>query len=97
MENKPIIVGKKVFLRNIGKDEKWLQNELDKNPNLLPFEELISIQRERKQSTGGKLDLLYVSNVDNSMYEVEVMLGETDPSHIIRCIEYWEIERRRFP
>lgn len=25
------------------------------------------------------------------------MLGRTDESHIIRCIEYWDIERRRFP
>src|SRR5438270_9376662 len=30
-------------------------------------------------------------------YEVEIMLGPTDPSHIIRCIEYWDIERRRYP
>lgn len=96
MTIKPIINEKKVFLRNIGKDEKWLQSELDKNPSLLPFDNLISIQRERRQSSGGKLDLLYADD-DNSMYEVEVMLGETDPSHIIRCIEYWEIERRRFP
>jgi hypothetical protein len=25
------------------------------------------------------------------------MLGSTDESHIIRCIEYWDIERRRYP
>jgi hypothetical protein len=25
------------------------------------------------------------------------MLGKTDESHIIRAIEYWDIERRRFP
>jgi hypothetical protein len=25
------------------------------------------------------------------------MLGELDPSHIIRAIEYWDIERIRFP
>jgi len=31
------------------------------------------------------------------MYEVEIMLGATDESHIIRTIEYWDIERRRFP
>jgi hypothetical protein len=28
---------------------------------------------------------------------VEIMLGATDPSHVIRCIEYWDIERRRYP
>jgi hypothetical protein len=26
-------------------------------------------------------------------YEVEIMLGPTDPSHIMRTIEYWDIER----
>ncbi len=30
-------------------------------------------------------------------YEVEVMLGRLDESHIIRTIEYWDIERRRRP
>ena len=30
-------------------------------------------------------------------YEVEIQLGPTDESHIIRTIEYWEIERRRYP
>jgi hypothetical protein len=25
------------------------------------------------------------------------MLGDTDPSHIMRTIEYWDIERRRYP
>jgi len=28
---------------------------------------------------------------------VEVQLGQTDESHIIRTIEYWDIERRRYP
>ena len=30
-------------------------------------------------------------------YEVEIQLGPTDESHIIRAIEYWDIERRRYP
>lgn len=34
---------------------------------------------------------------DDSMYEVEVMLGETDETHIIRTIEYWDNEKRRWP
>src|SRR3982751_2318529 len=31
------------------------------------------------------------------MYEVGVMLGETDETHIIRTIEYWDNEKRRWP
>jgi hypothetical protein len=30
-------------------------------------------------------------------YEVELMLGAVDESHIIRCIEYWDEERKRYP
>ncbi|UOG91602.1 MAG: hypothetical protein L3K52_15605 [Candidatus Thiothrix sulfatifontis] len=94
---KPFITGKKVFLRNVGKDEKWLQDIIEKDPSLLPFENLQLVSRERRQSSGGKLDFLMKSLDDSSMYEVEIMLGDTDPSHIIRCIEYWDIEKRRFP
>jgi hypothetical protein len=32
-----------------------------------------------------------------AFYEVEVMLGALDESHIIRTIEYWDIERQRRP
>jgi hypothetical protein len=31
------------------------------------------------------------------MYEVEVMLGETDETHIVRTIEYWDNEKRKWP
>lgn len=96
MNEKSLITGKKVFLRNIGKDEKWIQDIIENDPSLLPFENLVLVSKERKQSTGGKIDFLMKSE-DNSMYEIEVMLGDTDPSHIIRCIEYWDIEKRRFP
>jgi len=30
-------------------------------------------------------------------YEVEIQLGPTDEAHIIRTIEYWDIERKRYP
>ena len=41
--------------------------------------------------------LLLKNPEDDSMYEVEIMLGETDESHIIRTIEYWDNEKRRWP
>jgi hypothetical protein len=30
-------------------------------------------------------------------YEIELMLGASDESHVVRCIEYWVIERQRYP
>ncbi|MBT3877975.1 MAG: hypothetical protein HON76_12645 [Candidatus Scalindua sp.] len=90
--------GKKVFIRNTGKDEYWLQNIIYDNPSRLGLGNLIPVNKEKQQSNGGRLDILLKDPDDNnSMYEVEVMLGETDPSHIIRSIEYWDNEKRRYP
>lgn len=41
--------------------------------------------------------MLLVDRDTDVRYEIELMLGETDPSHIIRCIEYWDVERKRYP
>ncbi len=92
-----IKLGRKIFIRNAQKDEYWLQDLIYENPNLLGLGELVPIAKEKKQSSGGRLDLLLKNPEDNSMYEIEIMLGETDPSHIIRTIEYWDIEKRRYP
>jgi len=92
-----IKTGKKIFIRNAGKDEYWLQDLIYESPNILGLGDLIPVSKEKKQSSGGKLDILLKNPDDNSMYEIEVMLGETDPSHIIRTIEYWDIEKRRYP
>jgi predicted transport protein len=43
------------------------------------------------------LDLLLQDSDSSRRYEVEVQLGSTDESHIIRTIEYWDIERKRYP
>lgn len=58
---------------------------------------MIAVNKEKKQSSGGRLDILLKEPTENIMYEVEVMLGETDPSHIIRSIEYWDNEKRKYP
>lgn len=92
-----IKIGKKIFIRNAGKDEYWLQDIIYDNPKVLGLGNLIAINKEKKQSSGGRLDILLKEPEENTMYEVEVMLGETDPSHIIRAIEYWDNEKRKYP
>lgn len=84
-------------LRECGYDEYWLQDQIFNNPNCLGLGELDAIDKERRQSNGGRLDILLKNPEDDSMYEVEIMLGETDESHIIRTIEYWDNEKRRWP
>jgi len=92
-----IPIGRTRGLRESGFDEYWLQDQIAENPACLGLGELELVSRERKQSSGGRLDLLLKDPGDDSMYEVEVMLGETDESHIIRTIEYWDREKRKWP
>ena len=87
----------KIYLKSSTYDEKWLQDRIEEDPTILGLGDLIIVQRERKQPTGGRIDFLFHDPEKAIMYEVEIMLGSTDESHIIRTIEYWDIERRRFP
>jgi len=84
-------------IRESGFDEYWLQDQIYENPSCLGLGDLESVSKERQQSNGGRLDILLKNPEDDSMYEVEVMLGETDESHIIRTIEYWDNEKRKWP
>jgi len=86
-----------VSLRDLGFDERWLQHRILDDPSILGLGDVTVLQRERRQSGGGRLDFLLSEPEANMMYEVEVMLGRLDESHIIRTIEYWDIERRRWP
>ena len=78
--------------------ERWLHKRLSSNPELLGLDgDLYLKDSERIQPSGGRLDLLFGDRDSETRYEVEIQLGATDPSHIIRSIEYWDVERRRFP
>lgn len=52
---------------------------------------------ERRQPRAGRLDVLLFDPESGTRFEVEIQLGATDESHIIRTLEYWDNERRRFP
>lgn len=80
---------------NIKEDN--IQQKIFASPNILGLGDLLPIQRERVQPAGGRLDILLSSSDNETRYEVEIQLGATDPSHIIRTIEYWDVERRRYP
>jgi hypothetical protein len=84
-------------LREAGYDEYWLQQQIVDNPACLGLGDLEAIGKERRQASGGRLDILLKDPADDTMYEVEVMLGETDETHIIRTIEYWDNEKRIWP
>lgn len=78
-------------------DEKWVQARIAEDPSILRLGDVILKDKERIQPKAGRLDLLLQEADSNHRYEVEVQLGATDESHIIRTIEYWDIERKRYP
>jgi len=92
-----IPIASTISIRESGFDEYWLQDQIYENPTCLGLGELESVAKERQQSSGGRLDILLKNPEDDTMYEVEVMLGETDETHIIRTIEYWDNEKRKWP
>jgi hypothetical protein len=77
--------------------ESWLQDIIAKNPEIIGLGELRLKDKERKHPRAGRLDILLQDPEINKRYEVEIQLGKTDESHIIRTIEYWDIERKRYP
>jgi hypothetical protein len=78
-------------------NEKWLQNLLAEDPSLLGLGDLVVKQVERRQPRAGRLDMLLSEPETRTRYEVEIQLGATDEAHIIRTIEYWDIEKTRYP
>jgi len=77
--------------------EKWVQQRLADNPSLLGLGDLEVKDLERLQPRAGRLDMLLSDPETATRYEVEIQLGATDESHIIRTIEYWDLERKRYP
>ncbi len=78
-------------------NEVWVQERIAEDPTMLGLGDVVLKDKERIQPRAGRLDLLLQDADSNARYEVEVQLGATDASHIIRTIEYWDIERKRYP
>ena len=75
--------------------EKWVQELIADDPSILGLGNLVLRDKERVQPRAGRLDLLLQDPDSKRRYEVELQLGPTDEAHIIRTIEYWDIERKR--
>lgn len=78
-------------------NEKWLQARIEEDPAILRLGELDFRDSEKMLVGGGRLDTVLYDPEYKKRYEVEIQLGKTDESHIIRTIEYWDIERKKNP
>lgn len=77
--------------------EKWLQEIIANDPGILGIGDVFLKDKERIHPGAGRLDLLLQDTDGHGRYEVEIQLGATDESHLIRTIEYWDIERKKYP
>jgi hypothetical protein len=96
MTNHPVTTVLRIR-EDCGYNESWLREQIETTPSILGLGDLAFVMKEQIQSEGGRLDLLLRDHEDNSMYEVELQLGDADESHIIRTIEYWDRQKRRWP
>ena len=77
-------------------NEHWVQGLVAADPGILGLGDLAA--RQRARSTKGRKARSASQDVEaKRRYEVEIQLGATDEGHIIRTIEYWDIERKRYP
>jgi hypothetical protein len=83
--------------RHSNLNENWVQSLIAADPTILGLGELVLRDKERIQPKAGRLDLLLQNPETKRRYEVEIQLGGTDETHIIRTIEYWDIERKLYP
>lgn len=92
-----LVSAEKIYLKNNPEiKEDNIQQFIFDNPQVLGLGDLTPIRREKTQPAGGRLDILMADDND-TRYEIEIQLGATDPSHIIRTIEYWDNEKKRYP
>jgi hypothetical protein len=78
-------------------NERWVQERIAEDPEILGIGNVVLKDKERIQPRAGRLDLLLQDADESRRYEVEIQLGSTDESHIIRTIEYWAVEKKRYP
>ena len=89
---------KRIYLKDAPNfNEKWVQDLIYDDPSILGLGDLMRIGKERTQPRAGRLDLLFKDPRSTRRYEVELQLGATDETHIIRTIEYYDIEKKRYP
>jgi len=91
----PVRAGELVRLKDVGRNEFWLQDWLCADLTRLGLGSLALVEQEQTQVGGGNLDILAAAG--DTYYSIEVQLGEVDASHSFRVFDYWARNRRRFP
>jgi len=88
------VAATKATLRDLHLPEAWLERKIREDPSILELGSVKVDSFQRRSKKGGRLDLLLSDEENSTLYAVELMLGEADASHIVRCVDYWLAERR---
>lgn len=96
MANLRYVKAERIILKDTPEfSEKWVLDKISDDPKILGLGNLLLFQKEKIQPGAGRLDLLLQDENDETRYEVEIQLGKTNESHIIRVLEYWDVEKKR--
>jgi hypothetical protein len=85
----------KVSLRSLKLPEAWLERKIRENPSILGLDGISKISFQRSYKKAGRVDLVLTDEENSILYCAELMLGEVDESHIVRCVGYWLTEDRK--
>jgi hypothetical protein len=91
----PVHAAQPARLRDLGYDERWLQDWLAADPTRLGLGQVVVLAQELTHAHGGSLDILAADG--DTYYSIEVQLGEVDASHGFRVLDYWARNRSRSP
>src|SRR5437867_5472296 len=85
----------KIPLRDLNLPESWLERKSRENHSILGLEGITKTVFQRRYKKAGRVDLILLDEENSILYCAELMLGEVDESHIIRCVDYWLTETRK--
>lgn len=85
-----------IKLRDVGKYERWLQDQIIEDTSILGLGDLVVIQHEKQVYLDERSEFLMYDPVNSLKYEIEIVLDLLDDGYIIDTFEYWEMEQERF-
>jgi hypothetical protein len=86
-------LGKKVFMRDVGKDESWLLDILQEHPDLIGLGGCL--KSEKRDSFPNRCHIALTDLVGDVRYDVVLMRGEIDSARIVTALEFWDRTARK--
>jgi hypothetical protein len=89
------VASQKIALRDLALPEVWLERKIREDHTILGLDGISKTFFQRTYKKAGRVDLILLDEESSILYCAELMLGEVDESHIVRCVNYWLTESRK--